>query len=618
MGYLNSQPSAATASSAWSPSSAHSKPEGAIFASPHAFEGAAGARHRPQVASPTKDGGLGTPTTSSSSGAGSSGVHGGRGSGEVSTQRNSGLTSRAWPTQHTKAPTIALTPSMLDGTWLNSERLVVTIRGSRFEAETGDKGTVSVSAVSGQVTMVVEGEVCRGMLVEDGSIRWSDGDVWVRSQPAQGSAKPASPLARPRPPLARGLGGALVAPAVGKYLWTNSQGIKIVIDGSEFRTETGEKGRFNVLLDPNGGGKVCSLECDGETSEGWYESDGSIRWSDGDVWLPQGVALREKHGDPQKSLDQLKDMFPSWEREALADVLATFGGNLEEALNNLLQWTNHAKPMQWSAAESQKLQPATPNSAASAPAARRSSESSGASRGGGGSGASRGVVPEPLPVPRQDYDKVIAARLSRKSNAHVLGHAAKAAVHWRRKAHEGHEAPRRVPGSPKVAWGGESAEERQAPSRSALPSREEQIREGKELLKQRCSFLGLRELEMGDDGNCQFRAVSQELYGTQDHHDFVRAKAVDHLKSRSEDYQVNFAEGEWDTYLADMRKLRTWGDEITLRAVADAFKVHVHLVTSTNENWYLVYRPSDPPDGAREIFLTYVAPIHYNAVEPMR
>ena len=46
--------------------------------------------------------------------------------------------------------------------------------------------------------------------------------------------------------------------------------------------------------------------------------------------------------------------------------------------------------------------------------------------------------------------------------------------------------------------------------------------------------------------------------------------------------------------------------------VADAFSVVVHVVTSTDENWHLVYAPRALT--ARACFLSYVHPVHYNVV----
>jgi hypothetical protein len=72
------------------------------------------------------------------------------------------------------------------------------------------------------------------------------------------------------------------------------------------------------------------------------------------------------------------------------------------------------------------------------------------------------------------------------------------------------------------------------------------------------------------------------------------------------------------------------------RAICDSFQVTVHVVTSEADNWYLKYEPcrpqgpgpspegegAGPPsaeaeqgsEGGPEIFLTYIAPIHYNAI----
>eukprot|EP00775_Hariotina_reticulata_P008191 gene8191-8382_t len=131
-------------------------------------------------------------------------------------------------------------------------------------------------------------------------------------------------------------------------------------------------------------------------------------------------------------------------------------------------------------------------------------------------------------------------------------------------------------------------------------------------LLQRLSRLKLVVLDAAADGNCQFRAVSQQLYGTQEHHAFVRRQAVEHIKSSSEDYSALLGE-DFDAYVDGMGQDGCWGDELTLRAVCDSFGVVLHIVTSEQYNWYLKYTPLQLKT-TQEVFLTYISPIHYNSL----
>merc|ERR1711862_357926 len=104
---------------------------------------------------------------------------------------------------------------------------------------------------------------------------------------------------------------------------------------------------------------------------------------------------------------------------------------------------------------------------------------------------------------------------------------------------------------------------------------------GKHLLNQRLDFLKLKLVIMEDDGNCQFRALSHELYGHQQWHATVRALVVEHMRINPEQYSMYIGtDAEWQQYLQKMAMSRTWGDELTLRAAVDVFGVTVHCVTS--------------------------------------
>ncbi|KAL8269183.1 hypothetical protein Esti_006892 [Eimeria stiedai] len=136
------------------------------------------------------------------------------------------------------------------------------------------------------------------------------------------------------------------------------------------------------------------------------------------------------------------------------------------------------------------------------------------------------------------------------------------------------------------------------------------------LLEQRLAFLGCRTVTAVGDGNCQFRAVSYCLFGSEENHRFVRRRVVQHMQRETASYRVFFESPAFDSYLKQMSRPGTWGDELTLRAAADAFSCCLHLITSSETNWYLRYDPEkegQPQPALKHLFLTYISPIHYNA-----
>jgi hypothetical protein len=52
------------------------------------------------------------------------------------------------------------------------------------------------------------------------------------------------------------------------------------------------------------------------------------------------------------------------------------------------------------------------------------------------------------------------------------------------------------------------------------------------------------------------------------------------------------------------------------RAVTEAYGAYVRVIQSTAKNWYLVYKP-DKKRTRKQIFITYLSPVHYNALKPM-
>lgn len=119
---------------------------------------------------------------------------------------------------------------------------------------------------------------------------------------------------------------------------------------------------------------------------------------------------------------------------------------------------------------------------------------------------------------------------------------------------------------------------------------------------------------MRGDGNCQFRSFSSQLFHTQDHHMAVRKAAVRQIQQNRALYSAFFeGEGDMNQYIRSMGLSGTWGDEITLKAVADVFGITVHVLTSNDSFWNLEYKPEKQLVD-RHVFLSYISPVHYNSV----
>ena len=149
-------------------------------------------------------------------------------------------------------------------------------------------------------------------------------------------------------------------------------------------------------------------------------------------------------------------------------------------------------------------------------------------------------------------------------------------------------------------------------------------------LCKRLERLSLRLRVTQGDGNCQFRAISYQLFGSEDLYDMVRERSVSYLAENRRDYE-EFLGGreDFEKYCSQMRRDKTWGDEMTLCGACSAFECVINVITSESSNWFLQYWPKDGNNEdkvanasgaaaakkAKEIFIGYTFPLHYDAIK---
>ncbi|CAI5504121.1 unnamed protein product [Closterium sp. Naga37s-1] len=111
-----------------------------------------------------------------------------------------------------------------------------------------------------------------------------------------------------------------------------------------------------------------------------------------------------------------------------------------------------------------------------------------------------------------------------------------------------------------------------------LPSLRESL-SSHQTLTERLAVYGLRELPMVGDGNCQFRALADQLFRNANRHAAVRQAVVQQMRAHSERYSP-YVPDSFSRYLRHMARNGEWGDHITLQAAADKVSTEQRSISS--------------------------------------
>ncbi|KAL9241836.1 hypothetical protein vseg_015900 [Gypsophila vaccaria] len=135
-------------------------------------------------------------------------------------------------------------------------------------------------------------------------------------------------------------------------------------------------------------------------------------------------------------------------------------------------------------------------------------------------------------------------------------------------------------------------------------------------LHQRLQVYGLYEVRVSGDGNCQFRALSDQMFKSPEHHKFVRKEVVKQLKEYKPFYE-GYVPMKYKHYYKKMAKSGEWGDHVTLQAAADRFAAKICLLTSFRDTCFIEIVPQNNAPQ-RELWLSFWSEIHYNSLYDLR
>ncbi|KAI9801758.1 MAG: hypothetical protein M1825_003130 [Sarcosagium campestre] len=151
---------------------------------------------------------------------------------------------------------------------------------------------------------------------------------------------------------------------------------------------------------------------------------------------------------------------------------------------------------------------------------------------------------------------------------------------------------------------------------------------------------GLYAAETGGNGNCLFNALSDQIYGNQDHHRDIRAQVIEYMREHASYYkqfvdvnagqrrnpkrknagafsspvQVPTAEqieGVFEAHLTRMARGGEYGDNLEITAFSEAYRVDVSIQQRDNILYVSTARPGEV---RRVAYIAYHTWEHYSSI----
>jgi hypothetical protein len=119
--------------------------------------------------------------------------------------------------------------------------------------------------------------------------------------------------------------------------------------------------------------------------------------------------------------------------------------------------------------------------------------------------------------------------------------------------------------------------------------------------------------QIAGDGNCLFRAVSHQVYGTEDHHKYIRKRCMDYIENE-QDYFKDYITGNltFEQYIAHKRKDGIWGDNLEIQALSEIYNcpLEIYCYKDTPDHTF----NGNNTDSEYVIRISYHTNSHYNSI----
>ena len=122
--------------------------------------------------------------------------------------------------------------------------------------------------------------------------------------------------------------------------------------------------------------------------------------------------------------------------------------------------------------------------------------------------------------------------------------------------------------------------------------------------------------EVAGDGNCLFRAVSDQLYGTEDHHDVLREWCMNYLVVEKEYFSQYIVGGmeAFEDYVTNKRQSSVWGDDLEIEALSEIYGRPIEIYAYDDKPMRTFHETTSAMPGLKAVRLSYHGRSHFNSV----
>lgn len=131
--------------------------------------------------------------------------------------------------------------------------------------------------------------------------------------------------------------------------------------------------------------------------------------------------------------------------------------------------------------------------------------------------------------------------------------------------------------------------------------------------KKHLEGLGYFIREVGGDGNCLFRAVAEQMEGSEKNFKNYREMCVEYIKNNKDNFAPFIIDDETiDEYIERMSKNKEWGGNLEIYALSQALEANFYIYKEDKQMYIVNY---DKPK--KNITLTYHEGKHYNSLRKL-